>query len=218
MKNVLVFAPHPDDEVLGCGGTIAFLIKKKYRVNLCLVTESYKPDWTEAFIKNRVEEIRKANRALGIKKVFSLCLPAVKLDTVSQKELNDKLLAIVKKVKPEIILMPHCGDLNIDHRLVAEAALVASRPSKNKSRAVLAYETLSETEWGLRNIPFTPNVYCDISSTLNQKIRAMRCYASEIRKFPHPRSLAVIKALAEKRGSESGVKYSEAFMAIRMML
>ena len=151
MKNVLVFAPHPDDEVLGCGGTIAFLIKKKYRVNLCLVTESYKPDWTEAFIKNRVEEIRKANRALGIKKVFSLCLPAVKLDTVSQKELNDKLLAIVKKVKPEIILMPHCGDLNIDHRLVAEAALVASRPSKNKSRAVLAYETLSETEWGLRN-------------------------------------------------------------------
>lgn len=218
MKNVLVFAPHPDDEVLGCGGTIACLKKKKYLIFLCLVTRAYEPDWTSKFIKKRDEEIAAANKTMGIDKTFLLNLPAVKLDTLAQKDLNDKFLAVARKVKPEIILLPHRGDLNIDHRLVAEAALVASRPSMIKTKIILSYETLSETEWGIDEIPFQPNFYCDISSVFEKKIQAMKCYGSEIRPAPHPRSLNALKALAEKRGYEICVKYAEAFRVVRITL
>lgn len=219
MSNILVIAPHPDDEVLGCGGTIASLAKKQgNKIYLCVVTEAYRPDWSEEFIKNRGQEIKKANQVLGIKKTYLLGLPTVKLDTVPQKELNEKLSAVIKKVKPSILFIPHGGDLNNDHRLIFAACLVAARPINNSIKSILAYETLSETEWGLPNVPFVPNVYSDVSATLNKKLEAMRCYGSELKKAPHPRSLEIISALAKKRGSEIGSSAAEAFMLIREIL
>ena len=213
---VLVIAPHPDDEVLGCGGTMALHSKKGDEVYLCIVTKAYAPDWSEDFKKNRKREVANANKILGIKKTYFLDFPTVKLDTIPQKELNDSIFKIVDKVKPEIVYIPHRGDLNKDHRLVFEAALVAVRPLADpKVRKVLSYETLSETEWGLPSVTFTPNVYVDILNTIKTKIEAMKAYESEMRQYPNPRSTEIIEILAKKRGSEAGVKFAEAFVLIR---
>jgi len=213
---ILVIATHPDDEVLGCGGTIAKHTKQGDETYLCIVTKGYTPDWSEEFLKKRKNEIEKANKILGIKKTFFLDFPTVKLDTIPQKELNDALSKIVDEVKPEIVYIPHKGDLNKDHRLVFEAVLVAVRPvSRCRIKKLLSYETLSETTWGSPIKDFTPNVYVDISGTLEKKIEAMKAYEGEIKQYPHPRSLEMINILAKMRGSECGLDAAEAFMLIR---
>lgn len=212
---VLVIAPHPDDEVLGCGGTIAKHTKEGDDVYLCIVTKAYTPDWSEEFLKNRPKKIEEANKILGIKKTYILDYPTVKLDTIPQKELNAAISKVVNEVNPDILYIPHKGDLNKDHRLVFEASLVAIRPANHKVKRILSYETLSETEWGLSLEPFAPNVYVDISETFETKIEAMKAYESELRQYPHPRSLEIIEALAKKRGSEAGLKLAEAFILIR---
>jgi len=218
MKKILVIAPHPDDEVLGCGGTIAKYSKKEGEVYLCVVTKAYTPDWSEEFLKTRQKEIEKVNEILGIKKTYFLNFPTVKLDTIPQKELNDSILKIIKEIQPEVLYIPHQGDLNKDHRLVFEATLVAVRPTSGPVKRILSYETLSETEGGSLIKIFVPNVYEDITNTFNIKIEAMKKYRSEIREYPHPRSLEIIEALAKKRGSESGFKLAEAFILIREIL
>jgi len=212
---LLVIAPHPDDEVLGCGGTIAKYSKRGDEVYLCIATKAYTPDWTATFIKNRKREIIKSNKILGIKKTYYLDYPAAKLDTFPQKTINDSLQKIFKEVRPEFVYIPFKGDLNKDHRLLFESSLVVLRPVKQLVQKVLSYETASETEWGQSIVPFLPNSYEDISTTFNQKIEAMNAYQSELKKSPHPRSLQVIKSLAVKRGSEIGVKYAEAFTLIK---
>lgn len=215
MRKILVIAPHPDDEVLGCGGTIIKYSKKGDEVYLCIVTKAYSPDWSEEFLKNRPKEIEESNKILGIKKTYFLDFPTAKLDTVPQKELNGSILKIIKEIQPEILYIPHSGDLNKDHRLVFEATLVATRPTVTPVKKILSYETLSETERGAILKPFVPNVYEDITETLNIKIKAMKVYKSELRQSPHPRSLEMIEALAKKRGSEVGFKLAEAFLLIR---
>jgi LmbE family N-acetylglucosaminyl deacetylase len=221
---VLIIAPHPDDEVLGCGGTIKKHTKKRDEVYLCIVTKAYTPDWTKKFIENRKKEITCASKLLEIKKVIFLNLPTVKLDTVSQKKLNNLISGCIERVRPEILYVPFGGDLNKDHQLIFEASLVAARPKpKSSIREILCYEVLSETEWGsplakeVKEI-FIPNVYVDISDTLNVKLKAMFCYKSELKKFPHPRSLEAITVLAKKRGTETGLKAAEAFVLIRETL
>jgi len=212
---ILVIAPHPDDEVLGCGGTIKRYSKKGDEVCLCIVTKAYTPDWSEEFIKNRPKEIEQASKILGIKKTYFLDYPTAKLDTISQKELNEAISKVINEVRSDILYIPHEGDLNKDHRLVFQSALVAIRPVKHKIKKVLSYETLSETEWGQLIKPFIPNVYVDISETFEKKREAMEAYKSELQKYPHPRSLDMIEALAKKRGSEAGLKFAEAFILIR---
>jgi LmbE family N-acetylglucosaminyl deacetylase len=218
MAKILVFAPHPDDEVLGCGGTIAKNNKQKDKVYLCIVTKAHTPDWSEEFLKNRPKEIEKSNKILGIEKTYFLDFPTAKLDTISQKELNKAVLEIVQKVKPDVVYTPHLSDLSKEHRLTFEAVLVATRPIyKNPVKKILSYEALSETEWGrgFTKKAFQPDVYVDISDTFKKKIEAMKAYKSELKKYPHPRSLEVIKALAQKRGSEAGLRLAEAFVLIR---
>ena len=221
---ILVITPHPDDEVLGCGGAIKRHAENGDEVYLCIVTKAYTPDWTEKFIEDRKEEIECANNILGIKKTFFLDLPTAKLDTVGQKKINDLLSDCVGNIKPDIVYIPHGGDLNIDHRLIFESSLVALRPKHgNKVNKIMSYEILSETEWGssladnLSKV-FIPNVYIDITEVLKYKIKAMSCYKSELKKYPHPRSEKAINALAEKRGSEAGFNAAEAFMLIRELI
>lgn len=212
---ILVIAPHPDDEVLGCGGTIAKYTNRGDEVCICIVTKGYTPDWSEELIENRPKNVEKANKCLGIKKTYFLDYPAVKLDTIPQKELNDVISKVMNDVGPDIVYMPHKGDLNKDHRLVFESSLVAMRPTNHKIKRILSYETLSETEWGRSIEPFIPDVYVDISETFKQKIEAMKAYESELMDYPHPRSLEIIETLAKLRGSEVGVKLAETFMLIR---
>jgi len=214
----LVIAPHADDEVLGCGGTIAKYTKQGNEVYLCIVTRAYTPDWPEEFIKNRPKEIEQASKILGVKKTYFLDYPAAKLDTISQKELNEAISKVISDVKPDILYIPHKGDLNKDHRLIFQSTLVAIRPVKHKIKKVLSYETLSETEWGQLIEPFIPNVYVDISETFDKKREAMKAYKSELRKYPHPRSLDMIEVLAKKRGSEAGLKFAEGFILIREII
>jgi len=213
---ILIVAPHPDDEVLGCGGTLIKHAKSGDNIHLCIATVGYTPDWSQEYLDNRSIEIKKVGKILGIKKIHMLGYPTVKLDTISQKEINDCLFNLVSKVKPQVVYIPHRGDLNIDHRILHDASLVALRPLNNSTSRILSYEVPSVTEWGVQ--PFTPNIYSDITETYEAKIEALKNYEGEMRASPHPRSLEVIEAHARKRGSEAGIQYAEAFMLIREII
>jgi len=187
-------------------------------VFLCIVTIAYSPEWSSDYIKRKVREIQQSNGKLGITQTISLKYPTVKLDTIPQKELNDAFSRIITDIKPDIVFLPQNGDLNKDHRIVYEAALVASRLFSAVIKKILAYETLSKTEWGRSLSPFKPDVYFVITGYLELKNKAMSVFKSELKSAPHPRSLDLIAALAEKRGSEAGIKYAEAFMLIREII
>ena len=165
-------------------------------------------------MKNRSKEIEEVNKILGISQTYFLDFPTVKLDTIPQKELINSLLKCLNEIKPQLVYIPHPGDLSKDHRLVFEAALWATKPTPDNSvKRLLSYEILSETEWGEGN--FVPNLYEDITNTFQIKLEAMKVYQSELREYPHPRSLEIIEVLAKKRGSEAGLKFAEAFRLIR---
>jgi len=215
--NVLVFAPHNDDEVLGVGGTIVKLAKQGNDVFVCEVTAGS----NQERVKNIKNEALNAHKVLGVKDTIFLDLPVVELKHYSVIELNSKVLSVVNDIKPEIVFIPHKGDIHIDHREVVDAAMVALRPSNNPQlKSIYAYETLSETEW---NVPscdnfFIPSVWSDISETFDLKIKAMQCYKLQLKTFPNPRSLEAIEALAKFRGSTICVNYAESFMAIRIII
>lgn len=209
--NVLVFAPHNDDEVLGCGGTIHKHVLNGDSVSVCEVTSGVKYKILQA-------EAAKAHAVLGVSESLFLNFPASGLAEYPKTELNRKVDEIVKKVEPQIVYMPFIGDMHLDHRYVTEAVLVAIRPINNCSvRQAYMYETLSETGW---NIPygernFMPNMWIDITENLEKKIDAMECYSSQIKEYPNPRSKEAIKALAMYRGSTVSLPYAEAFMTVR---
>ena len=215
---VLIFAPHNDDEVLGAGGTIAKLADQGNEVFVCEVTTwKENPDGFEGIRKQAVQ----AHDILGVKETFFLDFPVVFLKETPTKEKNKKFFDIVREVKPEIAFIPHMGDIHVDHAETAAAAMVALRPIPNPQlKAIYAYETLSETEWNIPNTTnvFIPNVWSDITGTFWKKIEAMKCFTTQIRAFPHPRSLEAIEALARLRASTVGVQYAEAFSIIRSII
>jgi N-acetylglucosamine malate deacetylase 1 len=218
---ILVIAAHPDDEVLGAGGTIAKHARQGDEVYLCVITRAYAPDWPEENIKLRRQEVLAVSEALGIKKVHFLDYPTVKLDTIPQKDLNESILKCILEVQPQVVYTTHRGDMNKDHRLVFESTMVAVRPTPGSSvKKVLCYELLSSTEWGNPFIEnaFTPNVYVDITDTLEVKLNAMSLYKTELKEYPHPRSLEAISALAKVRGSSAGVGAAEAFILAREII
>lgn len=210
-RSVLVFAPHNDDELLGVGGTVLKLSGKGYTVTVCEVTSG--PSFQR--IK---EEAIKAHQVLGVKEAVFLELPSSKLEGLPKAKMCLQFGEVVKQVRPEIVFIPHYGDLHLDHRWVVESALVALRPLNAPFvKKILAYETLSETEWNSPSAAnaFLPNYWVDVSEELDRKLAAMECYQSQLHDFPHPRSLQAIRALAEYRGSTIGTKAAEAFMLIR---
>ena len=217
---ILIIAPHPDDEVLGCGGTIIKHRKKGDEIYLCIATKMYvTKEWKKEYIEERKKQMNLAIKKLGVKKTFFLDLPIVKLDTVPQKEINDLLSEIVSNVEPDVVFIPHQGDINIDHRLIFASSLVALKPKPDdKPMRILSYETLSSTECGSHFVFFQPNVYEDITGEIEEKIDVMKIYSVELKKFPHPRSIEAIEVLAKKRGSECGLLAAEAFMLLREVL
>lgn len=208
---ILIFAPHNDDEILGCGGTIAKYIKAGNQVYVCEVTKG-------KMYETLQEEALSAHRMLGVTETFFLNLPVVQLRNLNQGDINSAMGEVVKKVNPDIAYIPHRGDMHIDHEETAGAAMVALRPVNcPELRAIYAYETLSETEWNIPAVDnaFIPNVWVDISETIEDKIRAMRCYQSQIKEFPNPRSVKAIRSLSEFRGSTVCTHNAECFMLIR---
>ncbi|MBO4603321.1 MAG: PIG-L family deacetylase [Salinivirgaceae bacterium] len=212
---VLVIAPHNDDEVLGVGGTIAKYAKEGNEVIICEVTAG---DLKDEMVQQQKREALESHKILGVSKTIFMDLPVVGLREMRTTEFNAAFLKTILEINPDIVFIPHKGDMHIDHRMVIEGAMVALRPvSSPNVKAIYAYETLSETEWNTPSVDnaFIPTVYSDISEYFELKIEAMQCHKSQLVEYPHPRSLEGIRALAMHRGSTICKKYAEAFMAIR---
>lgn len=219
--NILVIAPHADDEILGVGGTIAKYINEGHSVYVCIASKGYSPLFSKGYVKNIVKEANECHRFLGIKKTFFLDFPAAMLEKANRNEINNKLYEVIDIVKPDMVFIPHYGDMQKDHEIIAKSSMVALRPKyMHKVKAIYSYETVSETEW---NIPhatntFLPTVYIDISDYLQNKIEAMKQYKSQLSDFPNPRSLEALEALAKYRGSTINVNAAESFALIRQII
>ena len=214
---VLVIAPHPDDEVLGAGGTIARLAAAGNEVYVAIVTEGKPPAFPPETVRRVQEEAGKAHALLGVKETFGLGLPAAGLSETAHSELNTALFGLVSKLRPKTIFVPFVGDMHIDHQLIFTSAMVAARPHfENYPELILAYETLSETNWNAPYITpqFTPNVFIDISEWLETK----QCFGSQVREPPHERSLATLRALATLRGATVFKSAAEGFVLVRHVL
>lgn len=215
---VLVIAPHPDDEIIGVGGTIAKRVKAGDEVYVCVVTKGQEPMFKKDFIEKGRRECREADAKLGVKETIFLNFPAVMLETVPRCEFNGKISELVQKINPDEVYIPHRGDMQIDHQMVVDAAMVAVRPrGKSYPKRVYAYETLSETGWNIPNTvnEFIPTVYEDISEFIETKLKAMSVFESQLAPFPAARSIAAIEALAKYRGATVSVNAAEAFSLIR---
>lgn len=221
MSCVLVVAPHPDDEVLGCGGVIARHVAKGDDVYVVVASKGAPDAFPPELVQQVRQEAAAANNVLGTKKLFFLDFPAPRLDSISTSLLAAALKDVVVQVHPGTVYLPHHGDIHSDHKAVYWATLVATRPNARFFPGrLLCYETSSETDWGAP-IPceaFVPTVFVDISQCLGAKLEAMKCYGSQLAPSPRARSLAAIEALARVRGSTVGVTAAEAFGLVREVL
>ena len=209
--NVLIIAAHPDDEVLGMGGTIKKLSSQKHNIQLCVVSEGASAQYkNKKMIETRRNSCKKAGKILGISKFVFLNFPDMQLDSIPHLEINKKLEKVIKEFKPEIVYTTPFNDLNLDHQKVFESTLVATRPISSTVKQILSYEIP-----GITKKPFNPNVYENIQKEFLSKIKAIKLYKSEIKDFPHSRSLEVIESISKIRGMESGLKNAEAFMLIK---
>lgn len=214
---VLVFAPHNDDEILGVGGTMARHISMGDEVYVCEVTASL----VEKYRLKLQGEARKAHEFLGVKETIFLNLTVVELPREEIRKFNGAISETVSRIAPDIVYLPFYGDIHGDHYAVANSVMVAVRPlSAPFVKQVYMYETLSETGWNYPTADkaFIPNTYVDITDFYFQKENALKCYQSQVKEYPHPRSLRALRALAEYRGSTVGLCYAEAFMCIRNVI
>ena len=215
---LLIVAAHPDDEVLGCFGSVAKLIKEGYEAYTLILGEG-KTSRGEGKkeIKKLHKEIKKANEVIGIKEVFIESLPDNKFDSIPLLDIVKVVEKYKNLIKPDIIFTHYENDLNIDHRLTYQAVLTATRPmSDETTKEIYSFEILSSTEWNYP-LSFSPDVYFDISDTLDKKIKAMSFYKSELREYPHPRSLEGIELNAKYWGMRLGKKAVESFKSVRVI-
>ena len=222
--SALIIAAHPDDEVLGCGGLIPRLAKEGQEVFIAILGEGLtarypKPAQAEAsHIKALQAQSQLVARTLQAKEVFHYSLPDNRFDSLPLLEIIKIIEELIESIKPVVIYTHHAGDLNIDHRLVNQAVLTATRPVKDHPvKEIYAFEVPSSTEWAFNQLalPFQPNVFVDISQTLSLKLKALSYYEAEMRVFPHPRSPEAITANARRWGSVVGCEAAEAFELIR---
>ena len=219
-KRVLVITPHPDDETLGVGGSIAKLINQGHDVYILTVSGHLPPLYDRKDYDKTVKEAHKAYDILGITNSKFLEIPATMIGDEPVHSLNNKIVSVINEYRPNFVFCPF-PDRHIDHKLVFESTLVATRPVQAGAdiELVAAYETLSETHWNAPYIEpnFIPNLVIDISKYINQKVEAMKCYRSQLTINKGPRSVKAVKALAQFRGSQSGFDFGEALYIIRMV-
>jgi LmbE family N-acetylglucosaminyl deacetylase len=209
----LVIAAHPDDEVLGCGGTIALYARRGFRVVVAIAATGRSAE-TSSSGKPQSSYTHSAMENLGVRDLRLLGLPDQQLDTLSLIEVITPLEQVVREVRPRVVFCQYGGDVNRDHDLLFRAALVATRPREDFIEAVLAFETSSSTEWAYPR-SFVADTWVDISSTLEAKLAAMACYESELRQYPDPRSLRALRHKAAAHGNECCMDAAEVFMTVR---
>lgn len=217
---IAVVAPHPDDDVLGCGGTMIRAARAGAEVDVVVVTRGRPPLFDERLVAQIRDETLASHAYMGVRQTHFLDFPAAALDQVPRAELNQSLAAILDSIGPELLFVPFVGDIHVDHQIVFSAAMVYARPrSKRCPSAVLAYETLSETNWLAPGITpgFQPNAFIDISDTIDAKIEAFQIYSSQQKPSPDERSLESIRALAIARGATVYRGAAEAFVSIRQV-
>jgi len=226
MNKILVVVAHPDDEVLGCGGTMARLALEVNNVYTLILGEGItsrdkkrmrvKRGSEIAELKKRAED---ANKILGVKKVYTYDFPDNRFDTVPLLDIIKTIEKIKKDIKPDIVFTHHYGDLNIDHQITFKAVMTAFRPIKDGGvKEIYSFEIPSSTEWNVSSslTHFMPDYFVDINKSLEIKVNALKKYETELRDFPHPRSLKAVELNAKYRGIIMGFKAAEAFKAIRI--
>ncbi len=214
-KTVLVIAAHPDDEVIGAGGTIAAHAAKGDDVFIAILTEGASVQFPgdDEKIAMKKQQALKAAEILGAREVFSGDFPDQRLDVTPVLEVNQFLEGICRQIQPQIIYTHHFADLNVDHRVAFEATSVAARPFSLPSLENLlcyAVDTILHAGQGAPQL----NTYADISETLALKLEAMKIFETELREFPHPRSLAAMRATAQRNGAMVGLRAAEVFQSI----
>jgi len=222
MSNILIIAPHADDEILGCGGAISYYKSKGHKIYVAIMTNAHfgnSKRYDLLTIKKIRKEALRAHKFLKINKTFFYDFPAPNLDQHPISDISDTILNLLLKINPSKVFIPHIGDSHVDHQIIHKAALVATRPVNNFfNLEVFSYETLSETEWGSKsnlNI-FNPNYFIFLKeSNIKNKITAFNFYKSQHKKYPHPRSAVGIKTLSSYRGSNICQKNAEAFILLR---
>lgn len=217
----LVIAPHPDDEILGAGGTIARLARAGHEVRVAVVTTGQQPDYSASDVAVVRSEAEQAHSLLGVRETSWLDLPAARVAETPRRTVNAALREIVLRTSPTALLVPFAGDIHVDHQLIFQAAMVAARPHQSAyPTTILAYETLSETNWNAPYLTpgFHPNVFVDITDTLDLKLEATGAYRSQVRASPHERSIEALRALATLRGATVHLPAAEAFVLIRSVI
>ncbi|MBD3799582.1 MAG: PIG-L family deacetylase [Epsilonproteobacteria bacterium] len=223
-KKILIVAAHPDDEVLGCFGTIGRLVKEGCEAYTLILGEGKTSRDEQRMVENKKDEIevlnieiKKANDTIGIKKVFVEAFPDNRFDSVDLLDIIKVISRVKMEVKPDIIFTHYEHDLNIDHQITYKAVITATRPMEDESvKEIYSFEILSSTEWNYP-LSFSPDTYFDISDTIDIKINAMKEYKSELCDYPHPRSLEGIELNAKYQGMRVGKKYAEAFKSVRVI-
>ncbi len=221
--NILVVAAHPDDEALGCGGTVARLAAEGHAVSIAILgqgatsRDGLGADEAERLVTALRGQCREAGRLLGAAEVFPPVFPDNRFDTLPLLDLVKHVEKIVDAVRPDTVYTHHGGDLNIDHVLTFRAVLTALRPMAGSGVSTLySFEIPSSTDWAFGSFEpaFRPDTFVDITATLEQKLRGLAVYESEGRPFPHPRSEQALTALAQVRGSTVGLAAAEAFVTV----
>lgn len=222
--NVLLIAAHPDDEVLGCGGTIARYAAEGAAVSILILANGlssradYDPVRDAPLMKLHHERAERAARLLGAREVVLAGFPDQKMDTVPLLEITQRIEREIARVEPEVVFTHHGGDLNLDHVITFRATMTATRPMAGRPvKRLYSYEVGSSTEWSFQQFApaFHPTTFVDIAAHLETKIAAMQVYESEARAFPHPRSPEALRAQAQFRGAASGLLAAEAFCCVR---
>lgn len=219
-KNVLIVAAHPDDEVLGCFATVKKLIQRGWSAYTLILSggKTSRGNVSELELDVIAHEMQAANAHIGVKQVFKQDFPDNAFDSVPLLSIVKAIEQVKSEVSPDLIITHHSGDMNVDHQLTHKAVLTATRPMVGECvKTILAMEVPSSTEWNSysRETAFVPNVFVDVAETIDDKVSAMGHYASELRPYPHPRSLQYIKELASINGKKVGLEYAENFILVR---
>jgi len=229
MAEILIIAAHPDDEILGSGGTIRRLVEEGKEAQCLILTGGVtgrydKSDENHPEIPAQLEQLHRqsmaASQVIGFKQTEFCNLPDNRLEELPFLDIIKLIEQKLMEIKPSIIFTHHYGDLNIDHRITFEAVMTAARPvGEYSATEIYCFETFSSTEWEFTyNKSFRPNVFYNIENTFVDKAEAMKCYASELREYPHPRSIDALEAAARRWGTVVGCKMAEAFELIRKVV
>ncbi len=212
---VLVVAPHPDDETLGCGGALLKHKKNGDQIFWIIVTNiDVDNGWSEKKVQERQAEIDQVSQMYGFENTFKLGFPTTKLDSISYNDLIAKISGVIKEIEPSIIYLPNSSDIHTDHKITFNAVMSCCKDFRMPCiKRILMYECLSETEFApaQKEYVFVANVFVDISEHFQQKLEILKVFASEVMASPLPRSIEAVTSLARYRGSRIGKEYAEAF-------